>query len=168
MDCWLLPFPSHYSLSRHRQPRFLPRAQSAGHRADILISHLLQTLRHQRGTASAAAITNDRLLHIGNLLFDFQLDHAAAEMRGPSRMALAPIALFPHIDQNRFASFRLSSERQPARSPRCAALLARPVSESDSAAAMREPRMTLAGQRRKTSDLLATASIVLSADCRRK
>ena len=95
------------SLGRSRQAGFLPSTQSTSERADILISHLLQTLRHERGTAPAAAITNDRFLDIGNLLLDFQLNDAAAEMPGPLRMVLMPIALFADIDQNCFAAFCL-------------------------------------------------------------
>jgi hypothetical protein len=84
--------PNHLSTIR-RQPSFLPSAKPTGHGTNILVSHLLQTLRHKRGTTAAAAIADDGLLHIGNLFLDLELDHATAEMDGILCVFLVPIAL---------------------------------------------------------------------------
>src|SRR5712691_13354198 len=72
----------------HWQACIYPSFPSAIHRFDIVVAHLLQVFRHQRGSESASAVQDQLPIRIGYLLLDVAFDDAFAQVDGAGEMPL--------------------------------------------------------------------------------
>ena len=92
------------------KPAGFPFAKTAAHRAHIAVAHFLQVLRDERGTAAAAAITNDPLIEIRHMLFDLDPRRARDASRRARGRRSNPLS-----NAHRSASRRRSRHRAPHR-----------------------------------------------------
>src|SRR6266849_10170037 len=91
-----------------RPARRLPRPPSTRHRRDVRVPHLLQIVRRQRRTETAATVENQLGSLVGNALLDVALDHALPHMLGAARVSRRPLIVLAHIDERRFPALELA------------------------------------------------------------
>src|SRR5215472_6338588 len=82
------------------EARSLQRAPSAVKRNRILIAHLLQIVRHERGTKTATAVKHESRVLIGVLCFDVALDDALTHMHGTLDVTGGEFVILARIDKN--------------------------------------------------------------------
>src|SRR5215204_5125772 len=88
-----------HSIFCRRVARFLPTAPAAVHRDHVAVAHALEVVRRQRRAEAPAAVEDDFLVRVGDLLLDVALDHALAQVRRAGDVARGPLALLAHVDQ---------------------------------------------------------------------
>src|SRR4051812_23353858 len=80
----------------------LPRAPAASHGDHVGVAHLLEVVRRQRRSESAAAIEDYRRGFVRHSLLDVALDHTLAQVQSTASVTRGPFALFADIDQQSF------------------------------------------------------------------
>src|SRR5687767_3348454 len=78
-----------------------PAAESARHRRDFLISHLLHRESRQRGAVAAGAVNDHTLFPVHERL-DLRLEISAWKVHRPGDTSEIPFIWLPHIEINRF------------------------------------------------------------------
>jgi len=68
------------------------------------VTHFLQVSAASRGSAAAAAMTNNHNVRVGHFFFNVELDRAATHV-SRAGMCLHPIRLYRDIDYDRVAVF---------------------------------------------------------------
>jgi hypothetical protein len=86
-----------------REARALPVGIAACERDDVLVAELLERFRGEERAVARLAVDDDRrgLVRRGGL--DLRLQEAADEMDGAGDVALVPLVLLAHVDEERVA-----------------------------------------------------------------
>ena len=83
------------------QPGALPRREPARHRLHVGVAELGQRLGGVRGPRSARAVENDLRGALRDLILDALLEEAARDPARARDVALGPLVLLAHVDQDR-------------------------------------------------------------------
>src|SRR6266849_7411479 len=83
----------------NRISKLAPALPPAIHRYHVLVAHLLERIRGERGTKPAAAIENYLGIVIRDGLLDVTFDYSFANVNGSGRVTLLPLVVLSHIDE---------------------------------------------------------------------
>ena len=84
-----------------REAVALPVGVAAGERDDVLVAELLERLRCEHRAVARLAVKDDRVRAVGRDPLDTRLEVAARNVHRTGKMALAPLVLFSHINEER-------------------------------------------------------------------
>ena len=79
----------------------LPVREAARERDDVLVPELLECLRRKGRPVAGLAVEDDRPGAIGRGALDTRLEISARDVDSPGKMALVPLVLFAHVDEER-------------------------------------------------------------------
>ena len=70
---------------------------------NVFVTHFLQGLGGKRGSAAAAAMTNDHSVRVGHFFFNVELDRAATHVSRAGNVSSIPFVFIADIDYDRVA-----------------------------------------------------------------
>jgi hypothetical protein len=82
----------------------LPVGKAAGEGDDVLVAHLFERLRGERGAVAGGAVEQHPARGVGRGALDPRLQVAARDVDGARDVALVPLVLLAHVDDHRLGS----------------------------------------------------------------
>ena len=79
----------------------LPVGESAGHRGDVVVAELGERLGGERGAGTDGAVDDDLARLVGDERLDARLEIAAGDVHRAREVALLPLVLLAHVEEQR-------------------------------------------------------------------